>query len=367
MPLTCVPGVSVQMIVLVLMKLGFVAAGQTSVDVEPTAVMVKIEAMQEQMAEQAKTIRMLTDALEAKAADHKQHVQLTTGGEVVELASAADVKVLKTRVEACEKKIAEIGMTAVRKTHEDALPRPLPPPLPPPRPAAMPGRRLSSSSNGGFVNELSITGPNAVVSWNSNSPGLTSFNCTGVGDGSLTCSGTLHVVDVIAGNAAGLVQLSEQVAALRQYVGMIDPPPSSPPAPPAPPSTPPPPSIPPSPAPPPAGWYASRTTGTTCTSTCSAVNLQCFEASLEQHNGDVDSAEGLITVLEGILGYNPCTSSAAGAVAPDLPSGAYGTNPDLPAYKPQGTCYFTSSSSEKTYSCSAIVGGSPGYRVCYCQ
>merc|ERR1719453_2525306 len=104
-------------------------------------------------------------ALQAKT-EHKQ-VQLTAGGEVMQLVSEADLKELTARVAACEKtnadQDAKLGMTMdtlskVRKEIKDgrvaappALPPSPPPPLPPPRPIANPGRRLESSSNGNFV------------------------------------------------------------------------------------------------------------------------------------------------------------------------------------------------------------------------
>ena len=77
--------------VVIAMALGFVY----SADDRVIALESTVKAMQEQMTEQVKTIRTLTAALEAKATDDKQvkqHVQLMTGGEVVELVSAADVK-----------------------------------------------------------------------------------------------------------------------------------------------------------------------------------------------------------------------------------------------------------------------------------
>merc|ERR1719502_47449 len=68
----------------------------------------------DEMQKKDETIARLTTALESKQMDQK-HVQLTTGGEVVELVSTADVKALEKRVEACEKKNdaqdAKIGMT----------------------------------------------------------------------------------------------------------------------------------------------------------------------------------------------------------------------------------------------------------------
>ena len=89
----------------------------------------------------------------------------------------ADVRALQARVEACEMKIeahemkiaaqdATIGKAIatfhqMREERKEAL-------SPAPRPLAA-GRRLSSASNP--VNEISITGPTAVVSWNSHTPG----------------------------------------------------------------------------------------------------------------------------------------------------------------------------------------------------
>lgn len=122
-----------------------------------------------------------------------------------------------------------------------ALPPSPPPPLPPPRPVAKPGRRLQSSSNGNFVNELSITGPNAVVSWNSHTPELTSFNCTGVGDGRLICSGDLHATDFTTTSGNSLDTIKLELDAVKNFVRMLPPsvppstPPPSPPMPPLPP------------------------------------------------------------------------------------------------------------------------------------
>jgi len=107
------------------------------------------------------------------------------------------------------------------------------------------GRRLSSNPsmppppvNGntpsdGRVNELRITGQKAVVSWNSHTPGRTSFNCTGVGDGALTCSGTIRAADFMTGDGESITQ---SIASLRQFVGMM-PPAAPPPSPPPPPYT----------------------------------------------------------------------------------------------------------------------------------
>jgi len=249
------------------------------VDEASVAAMFKvIKAMEEQMAvqakqtaAQAKQMAQLHDevakkdetiaALKAKT-EHRQ-VQLTPGGEVIKLVGEAGFEALASRVAACEKTIAEqdakLGMTMdivtkvreeikVRAAAPSASPPSPQPPLPPPRPAARPGRRLSSTS----VNELSITGPNAVVSWNSRTPGLTSFNCSGAGDGALTCSGVVRVEDIVLTGGADGVSVAHELQAIRQFVGML-PPPSPPPPPPPPPPLPPapPPSPPLSPPPPP--------------------------------------------------------------------------------------------------------------------
>ena len=86
-----------------------------SVDENSVTAMFKEEKqqMQEQIAQLQDTMMakdeaiatLLTAAAGAKATDHKQHVQLMSGGEVVELVSAADVRALAKRVEACERKI----------------------------------------------------------------------------------------------------------------------------------------------------------------------------------------------------------------------------------------------------------------------
>lgn len=170
----------------------------------------------DEMIKKDETIAALTSALKAKT-EHRQ-VQLTAGGEVMQLVSEADFKELTARVAACEKtnadQDAKLGMTmdTLTKARKEfkggrvaappALPPSPPPPLPPPRPIAKPGRQLQSQN---FVNELSVTGPNAVVSWNSHTPGLTSFNCTGVGDGKLVCSGALQAPDFTTADGSSII------------------------------------------------------------------------------------------------------------------------------------------------------------------
>ena len=212
----------------------FAAHSDGSVDESSFATM--IEAMQEQMAQLKDDMNKKDETIAAlKAKTEHRQVQLTAGGEVMQLVSEADFMELAARVAACEKtnadQEAKLGMTMdtlskVRKEIKDgrvgappALP-PSPPPLPPPRPVAKPGRQLSSSSNGNFVNELSITGSNAVVSWNSHTPGLTSFNCTGVGDGKLTCSGEIHASDFFVGGNS-LIALASKIDAVAANVSDV--------------------------------------------------------------------------------------------------------------------------------------------------
>eukprot|EP00964_Phaeocystis_antarctica_P052232 scaffold30559_cov69-Phaeocystis_antarctica.AAC.1 len=75
------------------------------------------------MAKQNEAIATLTAALEAKQMDRK-HIQLTTGGEVVELVRAADVKALTEQVEAYDRKIhaqdARLAAQEARITELDA-------------------------------------------------------------------------------------------------------------------------------------------------------------------------------------------------------------------------------------------------------
>ena len=71
-----------------------VRADGPSLNENSVAGMAKAMARQnEELAHQKGTIAALTAALEAKQLDQK-HVQLTTGGEVVEMVRAADVKAL---------------------------------------------------------------------------------------------------------------------------------------------------------------------------------------------------------------------------------------------------------------------------------
>ena len=79
-------------------------------------------------------------------------------------------------------------------------------------------RRLGTATN---ANELSIAGANAVLSFNSHTPGLDSFTCTGVGDGNLTCSGVLQAADIVTAqgnsvntNAAAISALEKRVDAM---------------------------------------------------------------------------------------------------------------------------------------------------------
>ena len=73
----------------------------------------QVATQNKEIANQKGTIAALTAALEAKQMEHK-HVQLTTGGEVVELVSAAHVKALEKQIEECVRRgdaqDAEIGM-----------------------------------------------------------------------------------------------------------------------------------------------------------------------------------------------------------------------------------------------------------------
>ena len=141
--------------------------------------------LQDKVVKRDDTITALTAALNAKT-EHRQ-VQMTAGGEVMQLVSEADLKELAARVAACEKTTADQGakldmnidMTmSVRKELRDgraaagappAVPSSVAPPLPPRRPVATPGRRLESSSNG----ELHYCG------WAVNTEGISPYDFSG--------------------------------------------------------------------------------------------------------------------------------------------------------------------------------------------
>ena len=78
-------------------------------------------------------------------------------------------------------------------------------------------------------NEVRLTGPNNVISWNSFTPGLAPVDCLGVGDGQLTCTGTVESGgDIVTETGASLDAVAAQVLFLQEFLGLY--PPSAPPA-----------------------------------------------------------------------------------------------------------------------------------------
>ena len=265
----------------------------------------------------AKQITTLTAALEARQMDRK-HIQLTTGGEVVELVRIADVKALTEQMEAYERKmdaqdarlaaqelariteldattaklavqearISELSATvaqllatgarpmpvdadktlettAARRLREAGSPppspsQPPPSPSPPPPPAWPP---LPATAN-----ELRISGRHTAVSFNTNVDGVEPFRCTGVSDRRLTCSGELLAADFRTASGISLEELA-------QFAGMV--PPSAPP-----PSTPPP-EPPTMPAPP--TYFLPRTWSLEGGSTGGAVNWVSAQGDILLH------------------------------------------------------------------------------------
>ena len=138
---------------------------------------VQMAELKDEVTKKDEAIAALTDALKARS--EPKHVQLTAGGEVVELVSAADVKAREQQAEAYARRMdtqdAEIGKLReeLKNSRAGAPPAPSPsPPLSLRRPAATPARRLQTASSGDPVTELSLTGQIAAVSWNSRTPGL---------------------------------------------------------------------------------------------------------------------------------------------------------------------------------------------------
>ena len=262
-------------------------------DENSVAGMVKVMARQnEQLANQQGTIAALTAALEAKQMDRK-HIQLTTGGEVVELVRIADVKELTEQMEASERKMdaqdARLAAQEARITELDATKAALAVqvaqlmatlrarPVRTETAETTEARRLSNQQAGSSsplpptahslspppawpplpakANEVRISGRHTAISFNTNVDGIEPFQCVGVGDRTLTCSGELRATDF---RTAGGISLAD----LAQFTGMVPPaaPPPPPPSPSAPPPSPPPPPPstpspsappPPSPSPPP--------------------------------------------------------------------------------------------------------------------
>ena len=223
----------------------------------------------------AKTIAALTAALEAKQMDHK-HVQLTTGGEVVEMVRAADVlqniKALEKQVEACARRIdaqdaeiareldanmakfaaqkaqvSELSATvaqltapsqtrpvpieaaetaAARRLQEAGSPRswwweagsPQPPTAPPPSPP--PPLPPAWPPLPATANELRISGRHTAISFNTNVDGIKPFRCVGVGGGKLTCDGALHATGFVTLEGESVAEQGADIARLKLFVGM---------------------------------------------------------------------------------------------------------------------------------------------------
>ena len=111
-------------VVMLLVFFSTVVCADGPSDESSVAAMVKAMAQQnEEMANQKEAIVTLTAALEAKQMDYKQ-IQLTTGGEVVELVRIADVKALTEQMEAYERKMdaqdARLAAQEARITELDA-------------------------------------------------------------------------------------------------------------------------------------------------------------------------------------------------------------------------------------------------------
>ena len=114
-------------------------------------------------------------------------------------------------------------------------PPPLPPPFAPPPPPVSPPPP-SWPPLPATANELRIAGRHAAISLNTNVNGIEPVGLTAVGDGKLTCSGAIHAVDFVTsqGNSLnGLAELADDVAKIKQFVGLMPPTHPPPPAPPA--------------------------------------------------------------------------------------------------------------------------------------
>ena len=269
--------------------------------------------MQEQMAELRDEMKKKDEAIAAltKArSSEPKHIQLTAGGEVVELVSAVDIKALARQMEACarrndaqdaeistmreelksgrapsgergdqlaleldttraklaaqEARVGELSATVAQLTAPPQA-RPMPvdaagtaaarrletgssSPLPPTAPplSTPPPPPPARPPLSAMANELRISGRHTAIAFNTNVDGVEPFRCVGVGDEKLTCSGELRAADFRTASGISLAEL----ALLAGMVPPAAPPPPSPPAPP-PPRSPPPSSPPPSPPPPP--------------------------------------------------------------------------------------------------------------------
>ena len=106
-------------------------------------------------------------------------------------------------------------------------------------------------------------------------------------------------------------------------------------------------------------WRVASSAGQSCTTVCNSQGLLCDEADQAANNYAVDSASDLISVLTNLLGRNPCTTSGH-------PTGVAGTASDVPNYKANGDCYYSSPGrTSSQFNCAAPHHDA--HRLCYCS
>ena len=105
------------------------------------------------------------------------------------------------------------------------------------------------------------------------------------------------------------------------------------------------------------GWYVSETAGLTCTQVCGNANLACDAATMLENNDEIDTAAELVSLVSTLTGGNPCTHETIDH---------YGSASDVPNYKANGQCFF--SSPERTLESVDCEGKhSPSFRLCWCS
>ena len=107
------------------------------------------------------------------------------------------------------------------------------------------------------------------------------------------------------------------------------------------------------------GWYFADV-NQNCDDACAAINMECSEQALYDHNADVDSSAELLSLIQ----------SLGGTISAGSCGGAYGTGQDVPNYSASDNfCLYSDSSRQlSTFNCaiSPTPTSQNKRRLCWC-
>ena len=106
------------------------------------------------------------------------------------------------------------------------------------------------------------------------------------------------------------------------------------------------------------GWYLASEDAS-CTDACNKHNLECSEKEFYKHNGDVDSSDEVLNLVEKLGGKTSATWC----------TDTYGQSPSVPGINPEKCSHSAPKRSILTFECDSTP--SPKYekkqRLCWCN